>query len=63
MAFSVAPLLKQQSPSPSYGHGWIIGQDGKRWHPSNNQAELLAGLTGNGRKKKWQLKVKSLLFS
>lgn len=48
---------------PSYGHGWIMGQDGRRWHPSNNQAELLAGLTGNGRKKKWQLKVKTLLFS
>lgn len=63
MAFSVAPLLKQQSSSPSYGHGWIMGQDGRRWHPSNNQAELLVGLTGNGRKKKWQLKVKTLLFS
>lgn len=63
MAFSVAPLLKQQSPSSSYGHGWIMGQDGWRWHPSNNQAELLTGLTGNGRKKKWQLRVKTLLFS
>lgn len=63
MAFSVAPLLKRQSPSPAYGHGWIMGQSGRRWHPSNNQAELLAGLTGNEGNKKWQLKVKTLLCS
>ncbi|KAA6046665.1 DUF2724 domain-containing protein [Pantoea sp. Bo_7] len=63
MAFSVAPLLKRQSQSPSYGHGWIMGNDGTRWHPSNNQAELLADLTGNGRKKRWLLKAKALLCS
>lgn len=63
MAISVAPLLKRQNPSPSYGHGWIMGENGRRWHPLNNQSELLADLTGNGRKKKWQLKVKTFLFS
>ncbi|MCX8962732.1 phage filamentation protein Fil family protein [Erwinia psidii] len=30
---SMASLLKRQSPSVSYGHGWIMGEDGKRWHP------------------------------
>lgn len=41
----------------------VMAQGGRRWHPSNNQAELLAGLTGNGSNKKWQLKVKTLLRS
>lgn len=45
MPFSVAPLLKQQSQSPSYGHGWIMGNDGTRWHPSNNQQQLLRALS------------------
>ncbi|MEZ0582526.1 phage filamentation protein Fil family protein [Erwinia sp. STN24] len=30
---SMASFLKRQSPSVSYGHGWIMGEDGKRWHP------------------------------
>ncbi|WP_312045235.1 phage filamentation protein Fil family protein [Erwinia sp.] len=30
---SMASLLKRQSPSMSYGHGWIMGENGKRWHP------------------------------
>jgi len=45
MAFSVAPLLKRQSQLPAFGHGWIAGKDGQRWHPSNNQAQLLSELS------------------
>ncbi|WP_312239428.1 phage filamentation protein Fil family protein [Pantoea sp.] len=62
MAFSVAPLLKRQNPSPAYGHGWIMGANGRRWHPSNSQTELLAGLTGNGSKAKCLTKLKISLF-
>ncbi|MCL7870613.1 DUF2724 domain-containing protein, partial [Klebsiella pneumoniae] len=40
---SFASLLKKQSPGMHYGHGWIAGKDGKRWHPSSSQADLLAG--------------------
>ncbi|MDZ3175008.1 DUF2724 domain-containing protein [Klebsiella pneumoniae] len=28
-----------------YGHGWIMGSDGQRWHPCSSQSELLKGLT------------------
>ncbi|MCD9457111.1 DUF2724 domain-containing protein [Klebsiella pneumoniae] len=28
-----------------YGHGWIMGSDGQRWHPCSSQSELLNGLT------------------
>lgn len=28
-----------------YGHGWIMGSDGQRWHPCCYQSELLNGLT------------------
>lgn len=28
-----------------YGHGWIMGKDGKRWHPSRDQSVLLNGLS------------------
>ncbi|MCP6702934.1 DUF2724 domain-containing protein [Klebsiella pneumoniae] len=28
-----------------YGHGWIMGSDGQRWHPCRSQSELLNGLT------------------
>lgn len=45
MTFSVAPLLKRQNPSPAYGHGWIMGEDGKRWHPSHCQRALLRDLS------------------
>jgi len=48
---SIAPLLKRQSQSQSYGHGWIMGEAGKRWHPSNDQSELLHGMTTVYRKK------------
>ncbi|EPE6073670.1 phage filamentation protein Fil family protein [Enterobacter hormaechei] len=42
---SFASLLVKPSPAMHCGHGWIIGQDGKRWHPSRDQSELLNGLT------------------
>lgn len=61
MAFSVAPLLKRQSPSHAYGHGWIAADKGRRWHPAISQAELLAELTGK-RKELWVTKLRVLLF-
>jgi len=61
MAFSVAPLLRRQSPSHAYGHGWIAADKGRRWHPAISQAELLAGLTGK-RKESWVTKLKVSLF-
>ncbi|MBK4725051.1 phage filamentation protein Fil family protein [Pantoea agglomerans] len=45
MTISVAPMLKRQCPSPSFGHGWIMGCEGKRWHPSNDQKVLLRELS------------------
>ncbi|EFB8893781.1 DUF2724 domain-containing protein [Escherichia coli] len=46
---SFASLLVKQSPAMHYGHGWIMGEDGKRWHPCHSQDELLSELTrGNG---------------
>ena len=39
---SMASLLVKQSPSPHFGHGWIMGTDGKRWHPCRSQDALLA---------------------
>ena len=41
---SLASLLVKQSPGIHYGHGWIAGKDGKRWHPCRSQSELLKGL-------------------
>ncbi|WP_072166344.1 phage filamentation protein Fil family protein [Erwinia sp. Leaf53] len=50
MAISVAPMLKRQSPSMAYGHGWISGDKGKKWHPCNEQSELLRGMANVRRK-------------
>ncbi|ELY4345897.1 phage filamentation protein Fil family protein [Cronobacter sakazakii] len=38
---SLASLLVKQSPAMHYGHGWIIGENGQRWHPvrSHTQAK------------------------
>jgi len=41
---SFASLLVKQSPAMHYGHGWIAGDNGKRWHPCCDQSELLNGL-------------------
>lgn len=49
---SFASLLVKQSPAMHCGHGWIIGKDGKRWHPSHSQADLLKELTSDKRVKK-----------
>jgi len=35
MAISIAPLLKQQSPSRHFGHGWIDIPSGERWNPAH----------------------------
>jgi len=58
-------FLKRQSPSqqlPHFGHGWIMNDKGRRWHPANSQAELLAGLTGNRKKTTWLTKLRASLF-
>ncbi|MDR9889555.1 DUF2724 domain-containing protein [Pseudenterobacter timonensis] len=47
---SFASLLVKQSPAMHYGHGWIIGEDGKRWHPCRDQSELLNGLKSKSAK-------------
>ncbi|EAO4362877.1 TPA: phage filamentation protein Fil family protein [Escherichia coli] len=55
---SFASLLVKQSPAMHYGHGWIMGKDGKRWHPYRSQDELLEGLTSNRKKMSWLSKLK-----
>ncbi|MGP1208422.1 phage filamentation protein Fil family protein [Serratia sp. CY47279] len=45
MVISIAPLLKQQSPSRHFEHGFIELPGGKRWHPRHDQAVLLHGLS------------------
>lgn len=47
---SFASLLTRQSSSPSYGNGWIMGKDGKRWHPSRDQSALLSELHSKAHK-------------
>lgn len=42
---SLAARLKKQSPSMSYGDGWIMGENGKPWHPCKSQQTLLKGLS------------------
>lgn len=48
---SFASLLVKQSPAMHYGHGWITGENGKRWHPCHSQDELLSELTTRKRRK------------
>lgn len=55
---SFASLLVKQSPGMHYGHGWIAGKDGKRWHPSRSQADLLAQKQGES----WLSKLFPRLF-
>ncbi|MCS2166570.1 phage filamentation protein Fil family protein [Scandinavium manionii] len=54
---SFASLLVKKSPGMHFGHGWIVGKDGKRWHPSRSQAELLVGLSTTKKGKSWLLKA------
>ncbi|HCM1953968.1 TPA: DUF2724 domain-containing protein [Salmonella enterica subsp. salamae serovar 9,46:z4,z24:z39:z42] len=60
---SFASLLVKQSPAMHYGHGLIMGKDGKRWHPSyRSQDELLADLSTTKQGKSWLLKALRRLF-
>ncbi|EPA0313236.1 phage filamentation protein Fil family protein [Klebsiella aerogenes] len=59
---SLASLLVKQSPSPHFGHGWIMGKDGKRWHLCRSQDELLADLSTTKQGKSWLLKALRRLF-
>ena len=54
---SFASLLVKQSPAMHFGHGWIAGKDGKRWHPCHSQTELLAGLSTQKQGESWLLKL------
>ncbi len=45
MPISIAPLLKQQSPSRHFEHGFIELPGGKRWRPCHDPAPLLRGLS------------------
>ncbi|EOI7988418.1 phage filamentation protein Fil family protein [Enterobacter hormaechei] len=59
---SFASLLVKQSPGMHCGHGWIIGKDGKRWHPSRSQTDLLAGLTTKKQGESWLSKLFPRMF-
>ncbi|MEH9253515.1 DUF2724 domain-containing protein [Klebsiella pneumoniae] len=59
---SLASLLVKQSPSPHFGHGWIMGADGKRWHPCRSQDALLADLSTTKQEGKTWGVVRSLCF-
>ncbi|MCY0808235.1 phage filamentation protein Fil family protein [Enterobacter cloacae complex sp. 2022EL-00747] len=59
---SFASLLVKQSPGMHCGHGWIIGKDGKRWHPSRSQADLLAGLYTKKQGESWLSKLFLRMF-
>ncbi|MGK4329380.1 phage filamentation protein Fil family protein [Lonsdalea quercina] len=59
---TVASLLIKQSPSMHYGHGWIMGTNGQRWHPCRSQEELLADLSTSRPGKSWLLKTLRQLF-
>ncbi|MDR4724744.1 DUF2724 domain-containing protein [Klebsiella pneumoniae] len=59
---SFASLLVKQSPGMHYGHGWITGKDGKRWHPSRSQADLLADLSTQKQGESWLSKLFPRLF-
>lgn len=54
---SFASLLVKKSPGMHFGHGWIAGKDGKRWHPSRSQDELLASLSTQKQRDSWLLKL------
>lgn len=59
---SFASLLVKQSPGMHYGHGWITGKYGKRWHPSRSQADLLADLSTQKQGESWLSKLFPRLF-
>lgn len=55
---SMASLLKRQSPSASYGHGWIMGKGGKRWHPVQSEKKSAVNERESKRGKSWLSKLK-----
>lgn len=59
---SFASFLVKQSPAMDYGHGWIMGKDGKRWHPCHSQDALLAHRSTPKQGKSWLLMVLQRLF-
>ena len=59
---SFASLLVKQNPGMHFGHGWIAGEDGKRWHPSCSQADLLADLSTQKQGESWLSKLFPRLF-
>lgn len=54
---SFASLLVKRSPGKHFGHGWIAGKDGQRWHPAHSQAELLAALSSHKSEGSWLLRL------
>lgn len=59
---SFASLLVKKSPGMHCGHGWIMGKDGKRWHPCRSQDALLDELSTKKQGKPWLLKAMLRLF-
>lgn len=59
---SFASLLVKQSPAMHYGHGWVMGKDGKRWHPCRSQDALLTELSTTKQGETWLLKAMLRLF-
>ena len=59
---SFASLLVKQSQGMHCGHGWIIGKDGKRWHPCRSQDALLAELSTTKKGNTWLSKALRQLF-
>ncbi|HAS1942383.1 TPA: DUF2724 domain-containing protein [Enterobacter asburiae] len=59
---SFASLLVKQSPGMHFGHGWIADKDGKRWHPSRSQSDLLADLSTQKQGKSWLSKLFPRMF-
>lgn len=59
---SFASLLVKQSPAMHYGHGWIAGKDGARWHLCLSQADLLAALSTKKQEGSWLSKLFLQLF-
>lgn len=59
---SFASLLVKQSPGMQYGHGWIAGKDGRRWHPSRSQADLLVVISTQKQGEAWLSKLFPRLF-
>lgn len=54
---SIAPFLIMQSPSMHYGHGWIMGQDGKHWHPCLSCNKKLSEVSTSKQGKSWLSKM------